>query len=568
MMSLPFLAPWHFLPTPSFYPEWLAMALGLLVLACACAALPAARPGKAVLQLPAVALAPAALALVLVLQLALGLAGHAVNLLLALAFLAWSALLAIAARTARERAGSALYPTLAWWLLGGGLAGAAAGLVQYAGLAPLAAGVIVAPRPLELYGVFGNVGQQNHFASQLALALAALAFLHASARLRHWQAALALCVLAAAMALSGSRSIVLHGGWLMLVWLLALRAPGQALPRRRTLILALIALLLATLALLAAARASLLGPQLARLLLVSEGAGPRAFFWQHALGMAADHPLLGVGFDRYATALIGQLRDGERVWAIDQSAHNLALQLLAVTGVAGLLALALPLGLFVRRLAGAGLTRASMLPAGVLGVLFIHSMLEHPLYYAYFLGAASFFAGAADPRAWTLRLAGPGRAAVAALCVAGLAGLALAAADYHTLRRHFYLEDSGDIHDEAHRAVLRTLHARLLFAPNAELIDPGAFLPPAAGVSEQLVFNARLRQFAPIAAVEYRHALLLAQAGQLAAAKDQFAVAARAYPDEARDYAQRLVLMAAADPHVGKLAVFALDTIQKKEGHR
>lgn len=567
MMSLPFLLPWHFLPIPSFYPEWLAMALGLLVLALACAARPAGGPQAALLCLPPVALAPAALALVLLLQLALGMAGHPVNLLVGAAFLAWSALLAVAARTAMHAAGPALYPTLAWWLLGGGLLGAGAGLVQYAGLAPSAGGLVAAPRPLALYGVFGNVGQQNHYATHLALALAALAFLHATARLRHWQAALAACLLGAAMALSGSRSIALYGAWLAAAWMLAARAPGAALPVRRLLVVALAAAL-AVLALLAAARSSLLGPQLARLLLLSEGAGPRAFFWQHALAMGADHPLLGVGFDRFATVLIGQLQDGEKVWGIDQSAHNLALQLLAVTGLAGLLALALPLALFVRRLARTGLQSATLLPAGVLGVLFIHSMLEHPMYYAYFLGAASFFAGAADPRAWTAPLARAGRGAVAVLCMAGMAALALAASDYQLLRRHFYAEDSGDIGDAGHRAMLRSLHARRLFAPHAELIAPEAFLAPGAGVNEQLSFNARLRQFAPIADVEYRHAVLLAQAGQLEAARAQFSAAARAYPDQAHDYAQRLVLLAASDPGVGKLAVFALETLQKKDALR
>ena len=561
MLSLPFLVPWHPLPIPSFYGEWLALALGLLVLAFA----GAARRTAPVLHIPAVALAPLALVLVLLLQLALGLPGHPVNALAPIAFLVWSALVAIAARSMAADDPAQLMPTLAWWLLGGGLAGAAAGLIQYAGLAGMSGGLVMAPRPLELYGVFGNLGQQNHFSTHLALALAALAYLHALKRLPTAHALGAAALLATAMALSGSRSIVLHGGWLAIVWLLARRAPGRPLVGRRALLLVVLAAV-ALGALLLAARHAQLPPQLARLLLYAEGAGPRMFYWQHALAMAAEQPLLGVGIDRFATALIAQLQDGDKVFAIDQSAHNLALQLLATTGLAGFAALALPLALFVRRLARTGLRPDTMLPAGVLGVLFIHSMLEHPLHYAYFLGAAALFAGAADPRAWRLELAPRLRLAIGTLCLAALAALALTAVDFDTLHRHFYAAGSGDIRDARHAEILRTLRARSAFAPNAELISPEAFLAPDAGVPEQLAFNARLRQFAPIAHVEYRHALLLAQSGQLDAAKAQFVVAARAYPDEARAFAHQLVLVAASDANVGKLAVFALDVVQKKEG--
>lgn len=559
MLSLPFLLPWHPLPIPSFYGEWLAMALGLLALALTCWS----RRGTQ-LHIPFVVLAPVALALVILLQLALGMAGHPANALVGAGFLAWSALVAAAGRSAAQDDAQALFATLAWCMLAGGLANAACGLIQFAGLAGLFRGWVMAPRPLELYGVFGNLGQQNHFAAHLALALAALAFLHAGERIRVWPAAACAALLLTAMALSGSRSMLLYVGWNGLVWLLAMR-PSAARPARVSILRLAAVLALAMGALLLAARWSAPGSQLARLMLFAEGAGPRAFFWQHALAMAAEHPFLGVGFDRFATVLVEQLKDGEKVWAIDQYAHNLALQLLAVTGVGGLAALAVPLALFVRRLAGAGLHAASMLPWAVLGILFIHSMLEQPLHYAYFLGVASYFAGAADPRAWRLPLARSAAAGLAAVTAAALAGLVLTAADFRSLNAGFYSADSGDIGDRAHLAVLGTLHQRSIFAPNAELIAPEAFVAAGAGIQSRLAFNHRLRQFAPVAEVEYRHALLLSQAGQLEAAKAQFARAARAYPEQAAVYAQRLVMMAASDPAVGKLAVFALDILQQKE---
>lgn len=553
LMSLPFLLPWHPLPIPSFYAEWSAMALGLLVLGAL--VLPARAAARQAFHIPFVALAPAALAAVLLLQLALGIAGHPVNVLVAVLFLAWSCLLAIAASSAAQRGGEAHMATLAWFLLGGGLAGAACGLAQYTGLYASLGGLVIAPRPLDLYGVFGNLAQQNHFATHLALAMAALAFLRANARIGARPALAAAVVLAGAMALSGSRSVLLYLAWIGMVWLLATRAQRG----RRLLLGAGVVLLIGT-ALLIAARMSLLGPQLARLVLFSEGAGPRLFYWQHALAMAADHPFLGVGIDRFATALIGQLQPGEKTWAIDQYAHNEALQLLATTGIAGFAAVAVPLSLFARRLLRAGVDAQALLPWGVLGVLFIHSMLEQPLHFAYFLAVAAYIAGAADPGAWEMRRLRRGLGIAAG---AGFAALLLTAFDFRTLSESFYGADSVSIGGARHRELIATLHRRSLFAPYAELIAPQVFVPAGATPQDSLAFNQRVRQFAPIADVEYRHAALLAQAGQLEAAKAQFALAARAYPEESAAYAQRLVLMAPGDPVTGKLAVFALEVAQQ-----
>ncbi|MBC7452219.1 MAG: O-antigen ligase C-terminal domain-containing protein, partial [Massilia sp.] len=304
----------------------------------------------------------------------------------------------------------------------------------------------------------------------------------------------------------------------------------------------------------------LLGAQLARLLLFAEGAGPRAYFWGHALEMARQHPLLGVGIDRFAETLVDQLRDGEKVWDIDQYAHNLGLQLLAVTGIAGLAAVALPAVLFVRRLARGGVHAASLWPWGVLGVLFIHSMLEQPLYYAYFLGVAAWVAGAADGRAWDIAWQRPARAGLLALAVAGLGALALAGADFRALHAGFYAQVDGseqETRNLSHRTLLLELERRSLFAPYAELLAPELFSGPSA--LAQVAFNARLLRFAPTAEVEFRHALLLAIAGQPEAARVQWRRAARAYPDQAAQFTARLVGSAANGVEVGRLAVFALN---------
>ena len=541
MFSLPLLLPWHQLPLPSFHSEWLAFVLGLLVLIALLA-----RAGS-VVRLPAIALAPALLGLVVLLQLALGQVGHPANALVAAGFLLWSTMLAIGGASAARQGGPALLASLAWGLLGGSMVNAAVGLIQFAGL-DTSIGALVFPAPArDRYGMLGNLAQANHFATHLALGMAALLWLRENARIGRVPGSAAFLLLLAALALSGSRSGLLYIAWLGALWCIARGRP------KRVAWLAL--LLVATVAALwLAARASLLGPQLARLVLFSEGAGPRAYFWGHALEMGYRHPLLGVGIDGFAQALVSQLQAGERVWEIDQYAHNLLLQLLAVTGLTGLAALALPGALFVRRLWRAPRDASALWPWGVLGILFIHSMLEQPLYYAYFLGIASHVAGAADPCHWSPLPQRRLRTALLTIAAAAVAPLALAARDFPVLQGAFYAAEGLN---PAQLALLRRVQLGSPLAPYAELLAPGQFSGPSA--SQQLTFNTRLMGFAPTAEVLFRQALLLAALGQQQAARQQWVRAARAYPGQAAQYSAHAVAAAPQGIEMGKLAVFAIE---------
>ena len=289
-----------------------------------------------------------------------------------------------------------------------------------------------------------------------------------------------------------------------------------------------------------------------------EGAGPRLYLWRHAIEMFAVHPWLGVGIDGYAHALVGQLRAGEPMWGIDQYAHNLPLQLLATAGVAGFAAVAVPVLLFMRRILRARRGPEWFFGMGVLGILAIHSMLEQPLHYAYFLGIAAFVAGAmgsggAAGTDWRRRQLRAG----ALVCVVFAGLVKKTAGDYRALADNFYGPERGDVGDERHLALLSSLHRTSLFAPMAELIAPALFVAGDAPVRERIAFNERVLRHAPVAEVAYRHAALLAEAGRQAEARAQFARAARAYPGEARFYADRLAELASRDLAFTDLARFA-----------
>jgi O-antigen ligase len=518
MTCLPFLVPLHPAPIPSLPSEFLALLLGCVVLFAT-----ALRRNASPLPLPAIAFAPLMLALLVLVQYALGMFAYGASALLPGVFLLWAALLACAGRDAAGDDASRLCDVLAGWMLAGALANAMAGLLQWGGVWQALGSLIAAPSPDPREGVYGNLAQQNHFASHIAMGLAALAWLWQSRvpprRTIAALAALAAALLLFALALSGSRS-----GWLYLALLGAamLSRSCAAQRRRNAWLLLAVVILLAGVAL--AASLGLLGHQLARLTRLGDPFGPRAFFWSHAWQMGLAHPWLGAGWDNFAATMIGQLRPGEKVWGIDQYPHNLLLQLLATGGWPAVLALLVPLVLHVRQSAG-----APMLAWTVLAILGVHSMLEQPLYYSYFLGPAAFLAGAMARSAMAFSL--PLRHALAVVAAILLFGLVRGVRNYGEIREQVY-----EAQMPPSPQLVQRLHNGSVFGPLLELALPGEFVPADAPVAQRLAFNDKVRHFAPIAEVEFRHAVLLAEAGEQAQAQAQLVRAARAYPAETPAY--------------------------------
>jgi len=550
MASLPFLQPWHDLPLTSFHAEWLAAVCGLLGMLFL---LP--RPAASPLLVPAITVAPLALIALALLQLAGGVFAYGASGVLLALYLLWAAGLAITGRTLAAGMGQApLLARLAWALLAGGALSAVCGVLQYAGWWPALGGLVSTPQPVAEYGVFGNLSQQNHFATYEALALAAGAYLALTGRLApRWSIPVG-ALLLAALALSGSRSMLLYLAWLLGAGFLLSPATGRWQHLRRWLRVAVLVMLVAVIVLALAARLAPtgLGPQLTRLVSPQDGAfGPRLFYWEQALRMFMAHPWLGIGFDGFALELETQLAAPAR-FAVDQYAHNLPLQLMAAAGLPGMLALAAPALLWVARVWRQPRSMERLFACGVLGILLIHSMLEQPLHYTYFLGIAALFAGIADPSGRPLR----------ANAIAILVLLALLFTAVKTGRDHAALREQFEPGEAAQDLALRTrtlhhLRHYSLLAPLSELIAPEVFVAADAPVAARRALNQRLLRFAPTDEVAFRHAALLAEEGRLAEAQVQLRRATLAYPLSAPAYLARIDALAAADPAVyGALAAY------------
>jgi O-antigen ligase len=545
MASLPFLVPLHQLPLTSFHSEWLAALLGVLAILLWLVQTPAIT-----LRLPVIAIAPLALMLVVALQWALGMFAYAATAITVLLYLAWAGLITVAASSMAGRFGERrLLSFIAWALLAGGMVNGVFGILQQLRL-PVP---FLIPADVPGSGVYGNLAQQNHFATHMALALASAIYLRVSGQLALRIAAPAGALLLLALAMSASRSSILYVGWLALLLVLLFRKNISS----KRLALSLVSLALAFLLMLLALGSLSSMPLFERMMAMQGAFGPRRFAWELAGKMFAGAPLLGVGFDAFAFNMVGQLERAPVavVWGIDQYAHNLFLQLLAVSGLCGLLAVLLPGLQFVRQQLTAPRSAERMWIGGTLGVLFIHSMLEQPLYYTYFLGVAALIAGAADARPARVKLSRLAALAGAAVMVLALVLLARTFSEYRQLTAYF---GGGPAYVLAERGqFIRDLRAHSLLGPLAELMSPGDIVPANAPIADKLQLSERARHFAPTADAEFRHAALLAEAGQQEQAKRQFVRAATAYPADTPYYVARLAQVAQGDMATyGELAAF------------
>src|SRR5438552_837014 len=165
---LPFLLPYHQQPVLSFFPEWLAAALGI-----AAALTLLAGQGVSAASLPVPARWLFAFALVLAVQAAIG--GHAYSqlpLLAALYVLYAVLMIWLGAQLTAALGIERVATVLAAFLLVGALANSLAGVIQYYGRPRLLENVIA-----ELHGsgrAYGNIAQANLYANYLDIGQGAL----------------------------------------------------------------------------------------------------------------------------------------------------------------------------------------------------------------------------------------------------------------------------------------------------------------------------------------------------------------------------------------------------------
>jgi hypothetical protein len=391
----PSLLAYNVSPSPTFLNQALALALwGGFAAVAALVAAPDAQPLRHAARDTAWPLAAIGLLLLSVLwswgpgALPSGLALSAAGLLLATVLLMFSG--------AAARASAQAVPLFAIFCMGWVVAGvlnAAIGALQV--FAPdVADGQWIARSGLVGRAV-GNLRQPNHLSSLLLWSAIAVVPLLELGRLRRGLGWALFALMTFAVVLTASRTGVLGVGVLALWGLLDRRLSR---PTRLLLLLSPLFYALAWLGLSAWAEASRHAFGGETRLAEADLSGSRFGIWANTLGLIRQQPWTGVGFGEFNLAWTLTPFPGRPVAFFDHT-HNLPLQLAVELG--------LPLAGLVLGLLVAGLWRAWRLgrsadePVGVtlrsawvmLLLIALHSQLEYPLWYAYFLLPAAWLCG-------------------------------------------------------------------------------------------------------------------------------------------------------------------------------
>lgn len=513
MLIVPFVNPHHYHPIPSFYQEWSAVALSLLAFT-----LLLRREILGQFEVPTIALLPLGLGALLLVQFAAGRVEFPGEALIFLLYLLWALFMLIIGSALRQQLGfDGLVTTLAWALLCGGLLAAAQLGIQLSGT-QLGAGIVFQRTGAGI----GNLGQPNHLANYLWLALASAITLYGQGRIGRTALTLFALLLLCATSLTGSRSVLLYaaGFALLSVWV-AWRCHQPALGKmaRAALLLVPVVLLLQWIFTHYDVGSSLgVSTSGERFFQQVSGASVRLRLWRAGLAVFADHPWLGAGVGQFpweSYILVGAQNDGGYFGA--EHAHNLLVQLLAEFGiVAPLLVLVLGWRWWV------GFIRQPWSPAhwwiaAVLLVESVHSQLEYPLWYAFFLGIAALALGAGSSASFRPKISHMGCVIVALMLLLGGATLFTLGNDYgkleKTLNRQLRNGDEQTPWAES-LATLDRLHRKSLFSAYVELVYAYSLNIDREALKDKIVVTERAVRFSPAEQVAFKLAALLALDGR------------------------------------------------------
>lgn len=249
----------------------------------------------------------------------------------------------------------------------------------------------------------GNMGQPNQLATLLLMGLVSLAWFYSRGHGGRLVCAVCAVFLTLVLALTQSRAGMLGAvtTGIFLAWK-AHSIPSRMAPRHFLVWLMGYGLLL------------LLVPTIYDLLLMGGGRGTDSLFttydrygiWGQSLAAIAQHPWLGYGWPQTPAAqAVGSMTvPGTMIFTFS---HSIVLDMLIWNGIpVGLLIAGLCAWWFLSRLRHATQTHSVFAMAALLPVL-VHSMVEYPFAYSYFLLAAGLLVGvveAAHPRAAVIPL--------------------------------------------------------------------------------------------------------------------------------------------------------------------
>lgn len=415
LTAVSFLVPNHYFPWVSFHEEWLAAFAFIPMVAWA------AWQSK---KIPLLAKVAFSAGLIPVLQWCLGLMTYRGDAIMATAYWWFFALSIVAgagwvtqsnkgdAENKRPN-GKELEALVPLWLafVLSGIVSFGICIHQWLDLQILAVLIADLPpggRP------FANLAQPNQLASLFLLGLTGVIFLFEARKINKLSATAAALILTAGLVMTQSRTVFAAIIWLLLAFLYInsrcrLRLQTNALLAGITVFGFL----------------TWLWPDINRWLLVSESAASAAtrtasdarwIYFQSAADAILIKPWVGFGFQQINLAQRATEANYHATYNFFQSAHNLLLDITLWIGIPLSIALIYFFGRHFYTIARKIEHNLEGVVLIGIGFLLVHSMLEYPLYYTYFLLPVGFLIGAlsknevlqttkirdADARWWTL----------------------------------------------------------------------------------------------------------------------------------------------------------------------
>ncbi|KWE71944.1 polymerase [Burkholderia ubonensis] len=429
-LIVPYAITNHTYPIPTFYSEFSALALYLLLGASVILLVRTSRPATP-FAAPAAFAAPLGFAAVLVAQAALmPLRVPSMNWL-AVGYLG-AALVAMQAGyvLAREQLAEAAARIMAGALLIGGVFAVFCQVVQLFRLESVLSPFVVVYNIAVERRPYGNMAQANHLATYIAFALAGALYLVQTRRLAVWAWLMLSVVLSGGLALTVSRGPWLQVAVMVVAGFWMARAESRDKPGAPANVRArawLMPVLLAAVfvAVNGAVRWANLHYHLNLAVSAAErmrDAGqiaPRLALWKYGLAMFREHPLLGVGWGEFPSHQFALARALGGV-EIANNSHDIFIDLLAKSGLLGLGVLVVTLVLWFVRALRAPQTSTRVFGFALVGVLLMHALVEYPQQYMFFLLPVMFVIGLLEAK--PLRIV-PGRAAFALFALLTFGGL-------------------------------------------------------------------------------------------------------------------------------------------------
>jgi O-antigen ligase len=536
MCVVPFLIPHHRLPLTTFYGEWIAATLGLLA-----STLLLRRASWQPFRLPVMAIVPLGLLVIFAIQIPLGLVNYwQQNFLLSL-YLLWATLLIVlGAELKREFGLPKVVSALAWAVFIGGVLNILIVVLQISGVGPAS---LIIPHHQANNGA--NLSQVNHLANYLGLALGSLIYLYITAQIKPKLAILFAILLLFPIALTGQRM-----GWLYVLilaiggWLATRKFSQTAHHLKPWLLLLLIPAFIAVqyiIPLLPISGLPLMPSQ--KVVAGFQGASIRLELVKEAWQIFLANPLLGIGFAQFGWQDFKLAETFNQHVGWYHHTHNIVLHLMVEAGLVGGLLMVVGAVYFIGNARRVGLTPERFWIYALLAVLAIHSSLEYPLWYAYFLGIAAIILGLGDEKfiEWKMDL---GPIAIGSVILFGAISLVNIGTHYYKLEDWFDRGQANKIKPAEMDAMLDemlVIRNQSLLAPYIDFVVLRMLPNVPELLSHKLAISTQVIKFIPGDKEVYQHATLLALSNQLPAAQQQLKYALIRYPTYANEYAVQLL---------------------------